>query len=119
MIRVLIVDDNDMYAQTLVRLLEHQPDMEVVGWARSLAEAREKLSGINAAIINRGLQDGDGLGLIGELRRVSPGAGVLVMSLSLEHAHSGKALEAGADEILDKLASSEGMVNTIRRVAGG
>ena len=118
MIRVLIVDDNDMFGQVFVRLLEHQPDMEVVAWASSLAQAREKLSGINVAIIDRGLPDGDGLKLIGELRRVSPGAVVLVHSVTLEHAHPGQALEAGADEILDKLASYEQIISTIRRVAG-
>jgi DNA-binding NarL/FixJ family response regulator len=117
MIRVLIVDDNEPYTEAFVRLLEPQPDVEVVARAGSLAEAREELSGVDVALIDRGLPDGDGIELIGELRQVSPGAGVLMLSVTLEHLHPGKALEAGADEVLDKLASAEEIVSTIHRVA--
>jgi DNA-binding NarL/FixJ family response regulator len=119
MIQVLIVDDNDMFNQAFARLLKRQPDMEVVAQASSLVEAREKLSGVDVAIIDRGLPDGDGLELIGELRQASPGAGVLVMSLTLEDRHPGEALEAGADEILDKLARREETISAIHRVAAG
>jgi DNA-binding NarL/FixJ family response regulator len=42
-----------------------------------------------------------------------------MLSVTLEHLHPGKALEAGADEILDKLASAEEIVSAIHRVAGG
>ena len=119
MIRVMIVDDNEQFREAFVRLLEHQPAVEVVARAGSLAEAREKLWGVDVAIIDRGLPDGDGIELISELRQVSPGAGVLILSLTLEHLHPGKALEAGADEILDKLASREEILSAIHRVAAG
>jgi DNA-binding NarL/FixJ family response regulator len=119
MIQVLIVGDNAMFNQAFARLLERQPDMEVAALASSLVGAREKLSGVDVAIIDRGLPDGDGLELIGELRQASPGAGVLVLSLTLEHAHPGQALEAGADEILDKLAAREEIISAIHRVSGG
>jgi DNA-binding NarL/FixJ family response regulator len=119
MIQVLIVDDNAMFNQAIARLLERQPDMEVVGRASSLGQARVKLSGVDVAIIDRGLPDGDGLELIGELRKASPGAGVLVLSLTLEDQHPGQALEAGADEILDKLAPHGEIIRAIHRVAGG
>ena len=118
LIKILLVDDNDMFRQAFVRLLERQPDMQVVALAGSLAEAREKLSEVDVAIIDRGLPDGVGLELIGELRRASPGAAVLVLSLTLEDRHTGQALEAGADEVLDKLAAREEIIGAIHRVAG-
>jgi chemotaxis response regulator CheB len=52
MIRVLVVDD--MFHGAFGRLLERQPNVEVVASAGSLAEAREKLSGVEVAIIPRG-----------------------------------------------------------------
>ena len=115
----MLVDNNDMFRQVFVRLLERQPDIEVVVQAGSLAEARGSLSGVDVAIIDRGLPDGDGLELIGELREASPGAAVLVMSATVEQAHPEEALEAGADGILDKIAPPEETISTIRGVGGG
>jgi len=118
MIRVLLVDNNDMFRQVFVRLLERQPDIEVVVQAGSLAEARGSLSGVDVAIIDRGLPDGDGLELISELREASPGAAVLVMSATVEQAHPEQALEAGADGILDKIAPPQETISAIRRAGG-
>ena len=67
MVRVLVVDNNIEYREVFSRGLDHQPDIEVVAHAGSLAGARSKLGGIDVAIIDRGLPDGDGLELIGEL----------------------------------------------------
>src|ERR671912_1172695 len=104
MLRILVVDDNAGFRDVFSLGLDYQPDFEVVAQAGSLAEARAMLEGIDVAIVDRGLPDGDGLELIGELREASPGAAVLVLSLTLEDRHPGEALEAGADEVLDKLA---------------
>jgi DNA-binding NarL/FixJ family response regulator len=118
MIRLLVVDNNAEFLEVFVRLLEWPPDIEVVAQAASLAEARDKLSGVDVAIIDRGLPDGDGLELISELREASPGAAVLVMSATVEQAHPEQALEAGADGILDKIAPPQETISAIRRAGG-
>jgi DNA-binding NarL/FixJ family response regulator len=119
MVRVLVVDNNAEFLGVFVRLLERQPDMEVVAQAALLVQARGKLEGVDVAIIDRGLPDGDGLELIGELREGSPGAAVLVMSVTVEEAHPEQAIEAGADGIIDKVAPPEEIISAIRRVGGG
>jgi DNA-binding NarL/FixJ family response regulator len=119
MVRVLVVDNNAEFLEVFVRLLDHQPDIEVVAQAASLAQARGKLSGVDVAIIDRGLPDGDGLELISELGEASPDAKVLVMSVTVEEAHPEQAIEAGADGILDKIASPEETISVIRGVGGG
>jgi len=116
MIRILLVDDNTEYRQAFCRLLERQADFEVVGLAGSLAEARQLLHGVDLALIDRGLADGDGLELISELREASPGAAVLVMSMTLEQAHPEDAVEAGADGVLDKIETPEQIFAKIREV---
>jgi DNA-binding NarL/FixJ family response regulator len=119
MIRLLVVDNNAEFLEVFVSLLEWSPDIEVVAQAASLAEARDKLSGVDVAIIDRGLPDGDGLKLISGLREASLGAAVLVMSATVEQTHPEQALEAGADGILDNIAPPEETISAIRRVGGG
>ena len=119
MIRVLLVDDNAGFRQAYNRLLELQPDIEVVGTAASLTEARTMLSGVDVALIDRGLPDGDGLELIGDLHGANPGAKVLVLSATVEAVHPRQAIEAGAAGVLDKVEDPERIFAAIREVEGG
>ena len=52
-----------------------------------------------------GLPDGNGADVIAELRSASPGVRVLILSASLDAKNLKKATDAGADEMLDKLAA--------------
>jgi DNA-binding NarL/FixJ family response regulator len=119
MIRILVVDDYVDLRQLLVAMLEGQPELEVVSQAGSLAEARRMLEGIDVALLDRSLPDGDGLELIGPLREVNPHARVLVMSATVEMTHPEDAMEAGADGVIDKLDTPERLFAAIREVGGG
>jgi DNA-binding NarL/FixJ family response regulator len=118
MIRVLLVDDNTEYVRVFSLTLDWQPDMEVVGIAGTLAEARAMLEGVDVAILDRMLPDGDGLELISELREASPCVKVLVMSAFAEMAKPPEALEAGADRVLGKVAPPDEVFATIRELGG-
>ena len=113
-IRILLVDDRADFRGAFAALLEVQPDLEVVSQAGSLAEARGKLFGVDVALLDRGLPDGDGLGLLGELRAASPGARVFVISSTAEMLHPTDATEAGADGVIDKLGAHERVLDAIR-----
>jgi DNA-binding NarL/FixJ family response regulator len=114
MIRVLVVDDHVMFRRVLVSLLERQPDLEVVGTAGSLSEARTMLKDVNVALLDRGLPDGDGLELLGELRTINPSARVYVMSSTAGMSHPTDAIEAGADGVIDKLDTPDRVFALIR-----
>jgi DNA-binding NarL/FixJ family response regulator len=112
--RVLVVDDRTDFRMAFAVLLEGQPDLEVVGQAGSLAEAREMLQGVDVALVDRGLPDGDGLELLGPLREANPEARVFVISATVELRHPGDAIEAGADGVIDKLDAPEAVFAAIR-----
>ena len=118
MIRVLLVDDRVDFRGAFASLLEGQPDIEVVGMAGSLEEARRKLRGVDVALLDRGLPDGDGLGLIGELRAMNPGVRVFVISSTAEMIHPKDAIEAGADGTIDKMDAPQQIFATIREPGG-
>jgi DNA-binding NarL/FixJ family response regulator len=119
MIRVLVVDDNVDFRDALVSLLEGQPDLEVVGTAGSLSEARTMLEGVDVALLDRGLPDGDGLKLVGELRAMNPLARVYVISSTAEVIHPTDAMEAGADGVIDKFDPPERIFAAIREQVSG
>jgi len=118
MIRILVVDDRSDFRMAFVGLLERQPDLKVVSQAGSLAEARTRLEGIDVVLIDRGLPDGDGLELMGDLRTVNPGARVFVISSTAEMIHPTDAIQAGADGVIDKLDSPEQVFAAIRGEGG-
>ena len=123
MIRVLVVEDNLGFRDALVSLLEEQPDIEVVATAGSLSETRTlieaMLDGMDVVLLDRGLPEGDGLELVGELRAVNPGARVYVISSTAEIRHPQDAIEAGADGVIDKIETPEQVFAAIRESGGG
>ncbi len=66
----MLVDDRADFRGAFATLLDRQPDIEVVAQAGSISEARLKLRGVDVALVDRGLPDGDGLSLVGELRLI-------------------------------------------------
>ena len=118
MIRILVVDDPVDFRLAFVAMLDGQPELEVVSQAGSLAEARTMLEGVDVALLDRGLPDGDGLELIDALREVNPRARVFVISSTAEVIHPTDAIVAGADGVIDKLDTPEGVFAAIREVGG-
>jgi two-component system response regulator DevR len=119
MIRILVVDDHVDFRLVLVGMLEGQPDLKVVSQAGSLAEARKMLEGVDVALLDRGLPDGDGLDLTSALRAVNPGVRVLVMSATVEMRHPEEAIASGAEGVIDKVDDPERVFQAIRGERGG
>jgi DNA-binding NarL/FixJ family response regulator len=119
MIRILVVDDRIDFRMAFVGMLEGDSDLKVVSQAGSLAEARTMVEGIDVALIDRGLPDGDGLDLMGDLRAVNPGARVFVISATAEMIHPKDAIQAGAEGVIDKLDPPERVFAAIRGEGGG
>jgi DNA-binding NarL/FixJ family response regulator len=119
--RVMLVEDQADFRRLMEALLSRQPDLEVVAQAGSLAEARGRAEAImfDVAVLDLGLPDGDGADLIADLRETNPDAAVLVLSASLNPASLERAAEAGATEIMDKLATPGELVGAIRRLGAG
>jgi two-component system response regulator DesR len=119
-IRVMLVEDDADFRRLMASLFDRQSDLELVAQAGSLAEARKLADtvGLDVAILDLGLPDGDGVDLIAELRRVNPGVAVLIFSASLDPASIEKATRVGADEIMDKFSPLEEVFSTVRRLGG-
>ena len=118
-VRVLLVEDHTAVREAIAGMFERESDLTVVGQAESLAEARELLHGVDVAVLDLALPDGDAIALIPELRAASPGAHVLVLSANLDRAQTARAIDAGAAGALDKTADLDQVVDAIRRLRAG
>src|ERR687897_339899 len=107
-LRVMLVEDHLSFRQALTFLLSHEPDLEVVAQAGSLAQARKMLdTPLDVAILDLALPDGDGRDLIGELRRRNADISVLILTVMLGPGHLEEVMKAGADAVLHKVASPQ------------
>jgi DNA-binding NarL/FixJ family response regulator/signal transduction histidine kinase len=118
-IRILLVDDHTAVREAIAAMLQREPDFDVVGQASSLAEAREMLHGVDVAVLDLGLPDGDGTELIAALRDVDPRAQALVLSAGMDRAQTARAIEGGAAATLDKTAHLHEIVDAVRRLRAG
>ena len=119
MIRVLIVDDHVLFRESLAFLLQREPDITVNGQAGTLAEARGLLRGVDIALIDLNLPDGNGQELIRELHALSPHGTALVLTGSMARQEAARAVEAGAAGVLQKSASSAALLSAVRRLSAG
>ena len=119
--RIMLVDDHADFRHLMTAMLGRQADLEVVAQAGSLAEARSHAARVrcDVVVLDLGLPDGNGVDLIGDVREVNADAAVLILSASLHPTNLQRATEAGADEILDKMATPGEIVGTIRRLGTG
>lgn len=118
LIRVMLVEDHPDFRELMQTLLNMQPDTELVAQVGSLAEARNRAasSEFDVVVLDLGLPDGNGVDLVPDLRRANPDVRVLILSASLDPAVFDRAAEAGVDEIMDKLAPLDAVLDTIRRL---
>jgi CheY-like chemotaxis protein len=125
--RLLLVEDNEAFREAFARMLELElaPDVDVAfAQADSLAEAHALLKeeyALDAALIDVGLPDGDGLELVRELEE--DGGGIeslptLVITAEPERSVAIRAIEAGARGVLSKVVSARETAEAVRMLIG-
>jgi CheY-like chemotaxis protein len=122
--RVLFVEDDANFREVFTRLMREalapeQLDVAFVE-AGTLAEARTRLreGGLDAALIDITLPDGNGLDLVGEINNGGVGDHIptLVLTGTLETSVAGRAMEAGARGAFSKLAAMSETVDALMRL---
>lgn len=117
--RIMLVEDHATFREPLAFMFDREPDFEVVAQAGSLEEAREKLEGIDLAVVDLDLPDGDGTDLIGALRAINPRAMVLVLTANAGREAYARAAEAGAAGVLHKTVRIQRVVDASRQLLSG
>lgn len=121
MIRAFVVDDHTIFRSGLKRLLLDEPDIRVIGEARSGAEAIDALrgGGFDLVLLDINLDGRSGLEVLATMRRAFPAVPVLMLSMYPEEQYALVAMRAGANGYLPKDAEPAELTTAIRAVAGG
>jgi len=120
-IRLLVVDDESLFRQALVRLLRDEPGFEVVGQAENGPEGCRLAGTLEADVVLMDLRmpGGDGIEAVRQLKRTRPGFAVLILTSFESDAYIQEALATGADGYLLKGSSPEALTASIRSVFAG
>jgi DNA-binding NarL/FixJ family response regulator len=114
--RILVVASHNAFRQALAMRLDQEEDLEVAWQAGSITDTRDvHLDGIDVALVDPLLPDGDGLKLIREVSVANPKALALVLSHKLDEALYQQALGAGAVEVLATNTGLEAVIDAVRR----
>jgi DNA-binding NarL/FixJ family response regulator len=120
MITVLLADDHALVRRGFRRILEDDPEIEVVGEASDGAEAVELASRLKPQVVvmDYAMPGLDGVQATHEIRRQSPASAVLMLSMHSDENYIRNAMEAGAYGYMLKNADID-LPAAVRAVATG
>jgi len=119
-ISVILVDDHPLFRQGMIRLLEHNPDVKVVGEFADLKATREWLArggSADVALLDRTLREEDGLELVPELK--SSNIKVIMLTIAEEDYEIRDAMKKGVDGYILKTSEPEQILQSIYAVSKG
>ena len=119
MTALLLVDDHASSRQPLALLLTLTLTYDEIRQAGTIEEAKALMAGIDVAIIDLGLPDGDGATLIRSVLSAEPAARILVLTSSSDRLDAARAIAAGAHGVLHKAADIDTIVAAVQAIRAG
>ncbi|MEW5836370.1 MAG: response regulator transcription factor [Pseudomonadota bacterium] len=121
MYSIVLVDDHAIVREGFKRLIEMEPDLEVVAECRCADDAVDAINRTSPDLValDLSLPDGSGLPLIEHLLSVSPGSRIVVLSMHDGEPYVSEALRRGASGFVTKGVAPEELVAGLRAVMEG
>jgi two-component system, NarL family, response regulator NreC len=120
-IRVLVCDDHALVRSGLHKLLECEPDLEVVGEAANADQAaeRSRVDRPDVLLLDVVMPGRSGIDALPDILQTAPATKVLVLSMHDDPAYVRNAFAAGASGYVLKDAADTELVEAIHTVAEG
>jgi len=121
MIKVLIVDDHAILREGMIKMLQTDPEIEVVGSVKNASEAINVVSGqpVDVVILDINLPGRSGLDIIKDIKQLQPDTAILMLSMYSEERFAIRALKSGASGYLTKDMATEELIQAIRILYSG
>ncbi|KQV05025.1 response regulator [Leifsonia sp. Root112D2] len=120
-IRVFLADDHEIVRRGVAELLQAQPDIEIVGEAGTVAQARGRILATkpDIAILDVRMPDGSGIDICRELHATAPHIRCLILTAYDDDEAIYSAVIAGAAGYVLKDVRGSGLLESVRRAAAG
>ncbi len=122
-INVMVVDDSELVAQSLERILRGEPDIDVVGVAHSEEEAIAVATAhdLDVVVMDYRLGDADGITAADHIRGLRPGVRTLILTGDIADSYMlSRARAAGCAAVLAKTSGIHGsLAGTVRDAHAG
>ncbi len=120
-IRVVVVDDQELFRRGMVMLLSVEDDIEVVGEASDGDEASELAATLvpDVVLLDVRMPKRSGIEACAAIKEVAPSANIIMLTVSDEEADLYEAIKSGASGYLLKDASIDQVAQAVRLVADG
>jgi len=119
--RVFLVDDHEIVRRGVADLINAEADLTVVGAASTVKQALSRIAATtpDVAVLDVRLPDGSGIDLCRDIRSAYPEVACLMLTAYDDDEASYTAVLAGAAGYVLKDIRGQGLLESIRRVAGG
>ncbi|MFT5640357.1 MAG: DNA-binding NarL/FixJ family response regulator [Cyclobacteriaceae bacterium] len=119
--KLFLTDDHAILLGGLVKIIESEPDLEVVGTAGSVGETMEKLTQTKADLLitDYNLPDEDGLALVQKVKSKYPNMKILVLSMHDEAHLVKEVLKEGVNGYMVKNDSHKQLISAIYTIKSG
>jgi DNA-binding NarL/FixJ family response regulator len=120
-IKVLIVDDHQMFAQSLVSALSREADLQVIGTAGTVEEARARARSMrpDVVLIDYGLPDGDGATAAQHIKDDRPQTKTVMLTSFTDDSVLVAAIEAGCSGHVLKHKGVQELVDAVKAAHAG
>ena len=121
MIRIVVIDDHEMFLQSVVRLLQEDLQIVVVGTALTAAQGVEITQQLrpDVVIIDYHLPDMDAPGAIKTLREVHPTGKIITLTGSERSGALYASMRAGSSAWVRKTRAIQELRDAVHHVAAG
>jgi two-component system response regulator DevR len=118
---VFLLDDHDIVRKGVRALLESEGDIEIVGEASTVSDARRLIPILlpRVVVLDTQLPDGSGLDLCRELSTLAPDARALVLTSQDSEESIVEAMNAGAVGYVLKQVEATSLLSAVRTIASG
>ncbi len=113
------MDDHSLFRESLSRLLEAEPDLEIAATCATAAEALTRLDGADVVLLDYDLGDEQGSAFLEEAKRRRFPGRILMVTAGMSDAGTLRSFESGASGIFLKHSPPAQLIEAIHKVMGG